>query len=57
MKISQAIFGLILLFFSGIALYGTYEDKNWSVFFIALIFFAMGVIYVFLDLNNYSKFT
>ena len=57
MKISQATFGLILLFLSGIALYGTYEDKNWSVFFIALIFFAMGVIYVFLDLNNYSKFT
>ncbi|WP_457622961.1 hypothetical protein [Persephonella sp.] len=56
MKISQAVFGLVLLFFSGIALYGTYEDKNWNVFFVALAFFIMGVIYVFSDLNNYGKF-
>ncbi|MBK3333387.1 hypothetical protein GWK41_09955 [Persephonella atlantica] len=56
MKISQAVFGFVLLFFSGITLYGTYEDRNWNVFFVALAFFIMGIIYISLDLSNYSKF-
>lgn len=59
MKLSQLIFGTLLLFFSASGLYAAFtnQSKNWLVIGISLFFIYLAILYISADLIDYSKYT
>ncbi|MDQ7056411.1 MAG: hypothetical protein Q9M89_08175 [Persephonella sp.] len=58
MKLSQLIFGFLLLYLSALGLYAgfTTQPKNWLVIGFALFFMYLAVVYLVADLTDYSRY-
>ncbi|HHG73614.1 MAG TPA: hypothetical protein ENK22_01010 [Persephonella sp.] len=57
MKFSQLVFGFLILYLSSLGLYASWtaQPKNFIGIAASIAFIWMGIIYIFKDLNNYSK--